>query len=81
MLNNMLSKNIPNTIWRTRNDKKTLNSCCTCRGERFTAKVTEGLDGYSYRVQSNNIVYRDKVNTIDDLISDISMLFNTLDNE
>lgn len=81
MLKNMLNKNIPNTKWRTRNDKSNLNVCCICRGERFTAKVTESLEGYSYRIQGNNIVYRSKVKTLDDLIADVSMLFNVLDNE
>lgn len=79
MLKNMLNKNIPNTNWRTRNDKNNLNVCCTCRGERFTARVTESLDGYAYRIQGNNIVYRSKVNTLDDLIADVSMLFSSLD--
>jgi len=81
MLKNMLNKNIPNTQWKTRNDSKNLKACCTYRGDRFTAKVTEGLDGYSYRVQGNNIVYRNKLNNLDDLISDVSTLFNMLDND
>ena len=81
MLKDMLNKNIPNTYWRTRNDKESLFSCATCRGERFTAKVSESLDGYSYRVNGNNIVYRNKVNTLDELIADVSVLFNTLDND
>ena len=80
MLKNMLNKNIPNTYWQTRNDKGNLNTICTCRGERFTAKVTESLEGYSYRIKGNNIVYRNKVNTLDDLIADVSTIFNTLDN-
>jgi hypothetical protein len=81
MLKNMLNKNIPNTQWKTRNDNKSLNACCTYRGDRFTAKVTESLDGYSYRVQGNNIIYRNKLNNLDDLISDVSTLFNMLDND
>jgi hypothetical protein len=80
MLKNILSKNIPNTTWRTRNDNKSLYSCATCRGEGFTAKVTEGLDGYYYRIQGDHAVYRSKVNTLDDLIADVSTVLNTLDN-
>lgn len=82
MLKNMLSKNIPNTEWRTHNDKDNLKTCCTCRGERFTAKITEGLEGYSYHVRgSNNIVYRSKVNNFDDLVADMTTILNTLDND
>jgi hypothetical protein len=75
MLKNILNKNIPNTVWRTRNDNKSLYSCATCRGEGFTAKVTE-----SYRIQGDHTVYRSKVNTLDDLIADVSTVLNTLDN-
>lgn len=81
MLNNLLNKNIPNTIWRNRNDNKNLVSCATCRGKRFKAKVTEGLEGYSYRIQSRTALYQNKVNNLDDLIADVSTIFNTLDND
>jgi len=81
MLKNMLTKNIPNTQWRSHNNKNNLNVCCTCREERFTAKITEGLEGYSYQVRGNNITYRNKVNDFDDLITDISTIFNTLEND
>jgi hypothetical protein len=81
MLKSLLAKNIPNTQWRSRSNNDNLNVCCTCRGDRFTAKVTEGLEGYSYQVRGNNITYRNKVNNLDDLITDISTIFNTLEND
>jgi hypothetical protein len=78
-LKNMLNKNIPNTSWNIRSNYKNMTVCCTCRTESFNAKIIEELDGYSYKVQGNNIVYRDKVKTLDDLIADVSTVFNTLD--
>ena len=81
MLNNFLNKNIPNTIWRTRYDNKNLISCATCRGEGFSAKVTETTEGYAYHIKGKDSVYRNKVNNLDELISDVTTIFNTLDND
>ena len=79
MLKNLLSRNIPNTYWKVRNTPENLSTCCTCRGDGFTAKVTQGIDSYSFRVKTKDNVYRNTFSSADELIDELCTVFNTVE--